>query len=322
MDEQKKMLLKAKEELDAKVFEIASKPSLMVGELNVLANEPYDAELPIPDAITAVAKTASIAKGGDYEYFAISPTTKTVYTVTNGSVTQAQVSPSSPSTLSFSHYDTPEDYLYIPDMLESKYDSLALKAADQMEALNRLETKLTIDALIAAAEGQSNTFANDSGDTKIDFEKLVEIVRSEAKYGNNLVLISGANVTTDLILMDYNDNKQREVTVEKAGITKWIKIETYEYTHSGTQTVLDADKAVLVAVSDAMNQRPIHFVRRKIAGVNGVGEKERLIVAAGPGHFVGSARKLAFAIVTYESFGIVVVNARAIAVYKNDTTYS
>ena len=141
MEDKQKQLLKAKEELDAKALEIASKPYLMVSELNVLANEPYDAELPMPDAIAEIAKTASIAKGADYEYFTVSATTKTVYTVTSGSVTQVNVSPSSPSTLSFSHYDTPEDYIYIPDLLEAKYDAIALKTADQQEALNRLENK-------------------------------------------------------------------------------------------------------------------------------------------------------------------------------------
>lgn len=318
----KKELMKAREELDAKVLEIASKPYLMTSELNVLANEPYDAELPMPDAVEAIAKTASIAKGADYDYWAVSPTTKTVYTVTNGSVTQTQISPTSPSELSFSHYDTPEDYIYIPDMLEAKYDAVAVKTADQMEGLNRLENKLMFDALIAAAEGQSNTFANDSGDSVIDFEKIVDMVRSVAKYGSKLVLASGSDVTTDIILMDYSEDKNREVSVEKAGISKWIKVENYQYTHSGTQTVLATDKALLVATSDSKGNRPVHVVRRKTAGVEGSGEKERVVIVAGPGHFVGAARKLAYAVVTYESLGVVVVNAYCVAVYKKATVYS
>lgn len=321
MNEEQKQMLKAKEELDAKVLAIAENPYMKTAELTVLANEPYDAELPIPEIPTAIAKTASIAKGADYDYWAIAATTKTVYTVVNGSVTQAQVSPTSPSQLSFSHYDTPEDYIYIPDMLESKYDAVALKAKDQQEALNRLESKLTLDAVIAAAVSAGNTFANASGDSKIDFAKLVEMVRCMAKYGTKLVLLSGSEVTTDLVLMDYDDNKQREVSVEKAGISQWIKVEEYQYTHSGTQTVLATDKAVLVATSDSMDNRPVHVVRRKV-NVPGAGEKERLIVVAGPGHFVGSARKLAFAIVTYESLGIVVVNGACCAVYKNAAVYA
>jgi len=319
-DEQKQMIL-AKEELDAQVLAIAENPFMKTAELTVLANEPYDSELPMPDIVAEIAKTASIAKGADYDYWAISASGKTVYTVTNGSVTQAQVSPSSPSQLSFSHYDTPEDYIYIPDMLEAKYDAVALKAKDQQEALNRLENKLTLDAVIAAAVAASNTFVNDSADTKIDYPKLVEMVRSMAKYGTKLVLLSGSAVTTDLMLLDYDENKQREVSVEKSGISKWIKVENYQYTHSGTQTVLATDKAVLVATSDSMDNRPVHVVRRKV-NVPGAGEKERLIVVAGPGHFVGSARKLAFAIVTYESLGIVVVNGECCAVYQDASVYA
>jgi len=321
-DENKKELMKAREELDAKVMEIASKPYLMVSELCVLANEPYDSELPMPDAINEVAKVASISKGADYEYFSVSASTKTVFTVTNGSVTQANVSPTSPSTLSFSHYDTPEDYIYIPDLLESKYDAIALKAADQMEALDRLENKLMFDALIAAAVGSSNTFADGSGVSKINFAKLVEMVRSMAKFGTKLVLISGQDVTTDLILMDYDTDKNREVSVEKAGISKWIKVENYQYTHSTTQTVLATDKAIVVATSDSQKNRPVHVVRRKVTGIDGQSQKERVVITAGPGHFVGAARKLAFSVVVYESLGIVVTNADACAVYKNATIYS
>lgn len=322
MKDKDQELMKAREELDAKVMEIASKPYLMVSELCVLANEPYDAELPMPDAISAVAKTASISKGADYEYFSVSATSKVVYTVTNGSVTQVNVSPSAPSTLSFSHYDTPEDYIYIPDMLESKYDAIALKAADQMEALNRLENKLMFDAVIAAAVGASNTFSNDSGNTEINFSKLVSMVRSMAKYGTKLVLLSGSTVTTDLVLMDYDEDKNREVSVAKAGISQWIKVENYQYTHSTTQTVLASDKAVLIATSDSQKNRPVHVVRRKVNGIDGATQKERVVITAGPGHFVGAARKLAFSVVVYESLGIVVTNANACAVYKKAQSYS
>lgn len=321
MNDEQKQMLQAKQELDAKVLEYAMAPDLHRADLQTLANEPYDAELPMGAVAEAIAKTASVPKGGDYLYWAIDPTTKTVYTVVEGGVTQVPITVTAPNTLTFSHYESPEDYIYIPDLVESKYDALAGKVKDQHEGLNRLENKLVLDAVIAAAVSAGNTFANDSGDSKIDFKKLVEMVRDMAKYGSKLVLLSGSTVTTNLVLMDYDENKQREVTVEKAGISQWIKVENYQYTHSGTQTVLAADKAVLVATNDSMDNRPIHVVRRKL-GFTAVDAKERLTVVAGPGHFVGAARKLAFSSVTYESLGIVVVNKNVCAVYKDAAVYA
>lgn len=323
MDDKNKKLMVAQEELKAKINEIARQGSIDGAyELAKLANVPYDAEVEIPEVISEIAKTDSVAKGEDYEYFTVSPETKRVYTVSDGSVTQTAVTPGSENDLSFDTYDSDEYYVYIEKLLAAKYDALKIKADASMESLDRLEVKTVLDLLITAAEGQSNTFANDSSDDAIDFEKLVEIVRSLAKYGSKLVLISGSNVTTDLMLMDYNDDKNREVSVEKAQISKWIKLEDFTYTHSTSQTVFDADKALIIATSDAANQRPVHFVRRKVTSIDGATEKERVVVVAGPGHFVGASRKLAYSTVAFEQFGAVVTNPYAIAVYKNDSSYS
>jgi len=61
MDEKK--LLVAQEELKAKLQEIAvSGASGNSVELARLANMPYDAEFPIPEVISAIAKTATVDK--------------------------------------------------------------------------------------------------------------------------------------------------------------------------------------------------------------------------------------------------------------------
>ena len=325
MDE--KELLKAKEEMDAKVLEIASQARtgdiLSAQCVTELLNEPYDAEVSCPDVISEIAEVKRVEMGKSVQYYVQDATVKTVYTVTDGSVTQVNVSPSSPSTLSFSDYSAPEDYLYIPDMLSQKYNSLAKKAKDQHEALNRKEQKDFIALLFASAESESNTFANTSGDDKIDYKKLVEIVRSLAKYGKSkFVLVSGSAVTTDLVLMDYDDDKNREVSVEKSGISKWIKVENYTYTHSTSQTVMPTDRAIVVATSDAEDNRPALFARRKIEGIVGVDSKERLTVADGPRIQVGDTPKWGFAISTFEEYGAVVVNPKCIAVYQDASSYT
>jgi len=324
MDE--KEILKAKEELKASLIAIGqnavSNPGL---EVATLANKPYDAELPVNDMIKDVFQTGSVDVGEDYDYFAIAPVDKVVYTVSSGSVTQTNVSVDSENELAFSDYDSEESYVYLADLLGGKYDPIAKKADEQQEVLNRLEVKAVCDLLIAGAVARSNTFAWTSGDSSITFAKLVAMVRSVAKYGSRCVLISGANVTTDVILMDSTEDKNRELTLAKAGIMAHYPIEAFTYTHSTEMTVLDADKAIIVAISDAKGNKPGHFVRRKVAQVamgQDVSAKERLVISSGPAKHVGSNRKLAIGILTYEMFGAVLTNTYTCAVFNNDSSYA
>jgi len=94
------------------------------------------------------------------------------------------------------------------------------------------------------------------------------------------------------------------------------------YTHSGSQTVFAADKALLVATSDAEGNRPIQFVRRKVQSLEDAGQKERIIVAAGPRIQVGSNPKWAYAITAMEQYGAVVTNPLCVAVYQDAQSYS
>lgn len=318
-----KKLLMAQEELKAMLQEIAvSGHAGNSMELARLANMPYDAEFPIPPVIDAICKTATVAKGEDYEYFVHAVETKSVYSVVNGTITQTNVTPGSEADLTFSTYESDEYYVYVEKLLEAKYEPIAIKTKTAMESLNRKEIRDVLALGIASAESKSNEFANSSGDSEIDFEKVVEMVRSVAKYGKNLVLVTGADVTTDIVLMDYNEDKNREVSLAKAGIAKHIALETLTYTHSGTITVFPADKALLVAVSDSEGNEPIHFVRRSVASLDGSGDKERIVMASGPGFHAGAVRKWAYAIVVMEQYGAVVVNPFCFAVYKKATNYS
>ena len=318
--------VKAQVELSAKLVKIG-RQEYTEGHMEVarLANKPYDAELPVSPVIEAVFNVASVEPGEDFDYFVISPTIKVVYTVVDGSVTQTNITADQHASLSFSDYDSEESYIYLKALLEGKYDPIANRAEDQQEVLDRLEVKAVTDLLIAGAVSQSNTYAFTSGETKLTFEKIVAMVRSVAKYGTKNVLITGANVTTDVMLMDFDTDKNREATLDKAGISAWFPIEAFAFTHSGSQVVMDADKAIVVAVSDSKKQKPGYFVRRKIADIamgETVANKERLVISSGPAKHVGSNRKLAIAILTYENFGAVLTNEYTTAVFHRDTSYS
>jgi len=318
--------MKAQEELKAQIVAIGrnsvSNPGM---EVATLANKPYDAEVPVPAVIEAIFNTASVEPGEDFDYFAISPTSKVVYTVVDGSVTQTNITADSENALSFSDYDSEESYIYLKALLEGKYDPIALRAEDQQEVMDRLEVKAVTDLVIAGAVSRSNSFAFTSGEAKFTFEKCVAMVRSVAKYGTKNVLITGADVTTDVMLWDFDNDKNRETTIEKAGISEWHKMEAFAFTHAGSNVVFPADKALVVAVADSKSQKPGYFVRRKVASVamgQDVVAKERLVISSGPAKHVGSNRKLAVGILTYENFGAVLTNEYTCAVFKRANSYS
>ena len=320
-----KKLMLAQEELKAKLELIAVQRSPEgATELARIANIPYDAELPITSAvINEICKVARVDKGEDYQYFPISPETKTVYTVTDGGVTQVLVTPGGVSDLSFITYNGPAEYVYLEKLMEAKYNPLALKQKAIMEALNRKETKDVIDVAIASAEGQLQTYHCDSGDSTLKFDKVEEMLRGINKYGSKFVLITGSNVTSDVRLLNYNEDKNQLIKLSDLGIEKVVPVNNFTYTHSTIMTVLDADKAILVAVSDSEDERPIHFVRRKIKDVYNEGqEKERIIVGSGPRLQVGVNPRWAYELAVIEQYGVVQPNPYAVAVFNRDSSYS
>lgn len=315
----------ARAKLDAKVVELAN-PRTPMSAMYVtdLLNLPYDAEVPCADVIEATCKIHRVSCGMTVNYYTQSAATKTVYTISSGGVTQANVSPGLPNSLTFYEYAAPETYLYLADMASQKYDSLAKSAKEQHEALNRKETRDMLDIFFDAAEGNSNVYANTSGDSVIDFEVLVNMVRSLAKYGKGkIVAIAGTTVATDLKLMPYTENKYAKYEWKDAGIDELIIVENFTYTHSTTITVMPADRLLVVATSDSEDNRPAIFARRKLSEiVTGTDQRERLTTADGPRIQVGSNGKYAFAIGTVEEIAGVVVNSLCFAAYQKASSYT
>lgn len=315
--------LMAAEELAAMLEQISANPAGTLEMFADLANKPYDAEVGIPDLIQKVCKLKRLEKGAEYKYYPISPTVKTVHTVVNGSVVQTNVSVTSKSTLTLNTYNTPEEYIYLEELLGADYEPIADKTKDAMEVCNRKEVKDVIDVMIASAVGQSQTFHNDSGVTALNIVKLEEMVRAVSVYGSNFALITGSTVGADITFLNYNADKNQPVSLEAVRIKEWINISAFQYTHSTTQTVMAADKAIIVALSDAENERPVHFVRRKVRDIQGgTGEKERIVVNLGPRMQVGADPKMALSIIVAEQYGVVQPNPYATAVYKRAQSYS
>lgn len=324
MDE--KEFAKAQEVLKAKCIEIAQAQNPM--ELAKIVGEPFDPENRISDIISAAYNTDTVDIGEDYEYFTVDVDTKKVTTVTNGSVTQTAVTPLTTTDLTFSTYSSEEFLVYLDKLLEGKHDMIAKKRLAIAESLDRKEQQIALN-IIDAAVPAGNQFTLDSGDTKLTFPKIAEMIKALAPYvmiertadgrvmASNAVFISGCDVTQDLVLLDYDADKNREVNLMRAGIGRWIAVEDLAVTTDASAAdVIDQTKAYLVAPSFRTDRESGHFVRRRVAGLDGAGAKERITIARGPILPEGSNPKWAFSTAGVEQFGAVWVNSKVIASFE------
>lgn len=283
----------------------------------------YDEELPIANPIAAISK---IARAGnrpeDNHVYYLTPDSidKKVYTLdSNCNVTQVQVTPNTRTELALNEIVSPDFWVCLKDFLAGDHDALKVYADSASEALDRKEVKNVLALLDAGAIAESNIFSLDSGKEALDYPKVVEMARSIAKYGKNLVFIMGANVFTDTLLMDFNADTFRKYGLESLNITPIVIEEsTVDTDASGQEAVLDADVAYLVAVSDSKNNKPVLVARRKLslaadmADTTEVGQ-DRIIIDTGNMKNVGSAVKYARGKAAYEHFGAVLLNSKVVA---------
>jgi len=279
----------------------------------------YDVEFPIPEVIESISRTERADVGDHVYYLTPESITKTLHTLTsNCTVTQTKISPSTRTELSWTDIISPEFYICLHDWLKGDHDVLTFYADSISEAMNRQEIYAVLQLIDAGAVAESNTFTITSGGTKFDYPKLVEMARSVARYGKSLVLITGANVTTDIVLMDYDADKNRETSIGSI-VAKHIPIEELSVTVDSTPTtVISADIAYLVAVSDSQANKPVLFARRKTSDMAEMADttavnKERIVIDQGNLINVASARKFSRSKTGFEEYGAVLINSKTIA---------
>lgn len=317
--ENKKLML-AKEELRRIAF--SSDP---VFETAKTLSEVYDVELPIPEVIEAIFRTERAEIGEHVYYLAPEIADKKVFTLTsNCIVTQIKVTPRTRTEVSWTDLMSEEFYVCIPDLLKADHNVLQFYGESIIEAMDRQEIYAILQLVSAGAVSTGNVFTLDSGDSKFDYPKLVEMTRSVARYGRKLVLITGADITTDITLMNYDADKNQAISLESAGVEKWIPIEELTVdVNSVSKTVIAANRAYLVAVSDSKNNKPGIFVRRKVANLGVVADteviaKERLVIMSGNLMNVGSTRKLSKAIAGFEEYSGTLVNVYTVAQFTRN----
>lgn len=284
----------------------------------------YDQEMPFPEILNSIARTARAGnRPEDNHVYYMTPDSidKKVFILSgNCNVTQAQVTPNTRTELTFVEVVTNDYWICLGDFLKGDHDALNFYAKSIDEALNRYEVKNVLALLDAAAVAETQTFTLTSGQDGFDYNKAIDMKFALAGYGKNFVLISGANVSKDVALMDKVANTFREYNLTKANIAH-IEIPfdwTVDTDASGQASVIDPDVAYLVAVSDSMDNRSILVARRDVSlaadlpGTENAG-KDRIVMHTGNIKNVGSTVKLARGVIGYENFGAVIINTKTVA---------
>lgn len=284
----------------------------------------YDVELPVPEVIESISRFESAEVGEHVYYLAPTTITKKVNVLTSDcTITQTKVTPATQTEVDWTDIVSEDVYVCIHDWLKADHDVLQFNADAIQEAMDRQEIYAVLQLVDAGAVSESNVYTLDSGKDKFDYPKLVEMVRSIAKYGRELVLITGGEITTDIALMNYDADKNQAVSILDV-VQKHIPIEELKVTISGVEkTVLEPDVALLVAVSDSKKNRPLIVARRKTEQLTEMSDteaipKERVIVSSGLGANIGSSRKAAKGFFGIGEFSITSTNDLVFAKFTRE----
>ncbi len=281
----------------------------------------YDVELPIPKVIEAISRVERAEVGEHVFYNAPDTIDKTVNTISaNCEITQTKVTPNTRTEVTWTDLVTEEVYVCLHEWLKADHSVLEFNADAMNEAMDRQEIFATLALVDAGAVSESNVYTLDSSETTFTYPKLVEMARSIAKYGTELILITGGNVTTDVFLMNYDADKNQAVTIFDV-VSKHIPVEELEVDiDSVTKTVINADVAYLVAVADSKKNRSLLTVRRKtniltdMSDTNSAGEdKERVVIVSGNGINVGDKRKYAKGFFMAQEYSATSINDKTYA---------
>lgn len=308
---EKEKLIKATQETMKKIgLEIATSAF----ETAKIVGSPYDPSKPVAEFIGTLLAFDTVEQGEDFEYFVVDEDVKQVYTLdSNCNVTTVEITPNSETDLTFGHYTSPDMWICISSLLEAKYGVLDRKRETIRRTMDNFEAKKVID-LIDAAVPVANEHTLQTGTEKFNYDDLCAMVEDVANYGEELYLVMGTNVHKDVVLWNFDNDKNQAISVKDFDVTPIVLRGTVKIDSGSVEAIMDADVAYLVATSDAEENKPGYFVRRKVGDLAlTTTTKERVIINSKPIQSIGANRKMAFAIAGYESFGSVITNANTLS---------
>lgn len=292
-------------------------------EIAKILGEPRDPKKPYPELVELLCQTDTAETNEYVYYYDVLVETDYIYTITSsGEITQQNVTPDTPTALTFADYASPEYYVKITDLASAKEKTLARKVATINRSLHAIETQKII-SVVDAAIPSGNQFQLASGYTRFTYSDLVDMIDSIIDYSDNYVLLAGTTIDKDIKKWDWNDNKYTSLALALEDLNVKIVRQYGVATVDGSGLAnLTATKAYLFGLN-GVSGKPLLFVRKKLSDIELLGgalydngdAPERLIFVS-PNPIVANAganRYLAVGIIGYEQFALAVTNPYALA---------
>lgn len=296
-------------------------------EVAQTVGQPVDPRKPYPPIVEMLCET-DYADPDEHKYYYdnLLETDKIISIAADGGLTSEAVTPDADAELTFVDVSTPEYYVSIPRLAAAKEKTLARKKSTIIRALDAKEINYLLTVL-AAAVPSGNKFTLGSGVTTFNVNHLTQMVDAVADYGDNYVLLCSSVIWKDIILWNWNDNKNIDVfeTFAKLGV-KIQRIPNQTVTIDGSATdLITSTRAYLVALDtqSSIGKKPFLLVRRRLDDIKllggliseaaDAGKPERLIFVSPNPMNVGGTRYAAVGISGYEQIVCACVNIYALA---------
>jgi len=306
-------------------------------EVAKIIGEPKDPRKPYPELISKICEVDT-ADPEDYTYYfdALVDTDKIYVITSNGAITQENVSPDTPTLLTFTDVASPEYYIKLTDYMNRKESIFARKNATINRAMNAYEIYTIIQLLAAAASGTGHTNDLGSGFIRFSFPHVIDMIEQTQDYGENFELVVSADCDKDIKLWNWNDNKYQSVSaafadlgisktrISLAGSAAQFSVDLDNSGGVAATDILAANTAYLVAKNTELG-KPLLFVRKKIDSVKQLGgvisesadAPERVVFTSpNPITVTGAARYLAIGITGYEQITAATTNPYAVSSFS------
>ena len=290
-------------------------------ELARIIGEPKDPRRPYPELVTKLCETDSAAPN-EYVYdFDVLLETEYIYTTVASGVTQANVTPDSPTLLTFVDIATPEYYVKITDLATAKEKVLASKVKTINRALNVEENYRLIQLLDAAAIARGNLNDLRSGETSFNYEYLIDMIDQIIDFSEGYVLVAGTQIDKDIKLWDWKDNKYHSMIDAFKDLNIDLVRVNQTLTRDGSSAaILDSAICYLAGTLTEVG-KPLLFVRKQMNEIEKLGgvisesgdRPERLVFVSPNPVTVSTTRYLAVGITGYENIVAATHNSYAIS---------
>ena len=260
-----------------------------------------------------------------YEFNATMETDKIYVVTSTGATTQLNITPNTPTLVSYVDNVTPEFWIKLKDLAGAKEKILARKKVDINRALDGYEVYSILQALNGSIQ-TANDYTIGSGNSGFAYNTLVEMMNGLDDYADSYVLLVSGTIQQDIRLWDWTYNKYTSLaTALKDLNVKIVRVFGQVYVDGTLKNIIDPNTCYLIGTQTTVG-KPILFVRKQLSAIEDIGgvlkedgsAPERWVIVGNAPQWVdgSSARYLAVSLIGWGEIAIVVTNPYAISRFQ------